>query len=355
MQNGKQYILAIGLLIILFQLSSVPTGVGASQDQRINTILADDTEENSECIIPCHRIVSPLKKDSIPSIDNPKFLSASSNEAPADTEAVIGIVIDGVARAYPIDILNWHEIVNDETNGKHFSVTYCPLTDTGILYHADTIDDAEFGTSGSLYENNLIMYDRITGSYWSQMLGLAFQGDQIGTELAYGNTIEINWGTWKKMYPDTMVLSRDTGFERDYDVYPYGSYKFSRSILFQSSYRDDEADFIPYNLYHPKDITTILKVGDIVKHLPLKELAKYPVLNHQVSNQQIVTVFDEDHQLSLTYSSTLSDGSTLEFYENVEVSIDQSQSYDLITFQDLSGSIFLVCSYNHVPVSAYSG
>ncbi|MHA2169912.1 MAG: DUF3179 domain-containing protein [Candidatus Kariarchaeaceae archaeon] len=287
-------------------------------------------------LVPTGLIAGPLGKDWIPSIDEPKFLEADDPNAPTMYQEVLGIVIDGIARAYPYDILNWHEIVNDEINDKHFSVTYCPLTGTGILYRTQSIDSTTFGTSGKLYENNLIMYDRNTGSYWSQMLGKSIKGMDSGLELEKGIVMETYWGIWKEMYPDTVILSRETGFNRDYNRTPYVGYWLSESINFVSSYN---GEIKPYSLYHPKELTTIVSSGDQVKLLPFKELQKYKVLNHELAGKNFVTIYDEKFRLSVTYNAKTVNGTSLTFSSNNTVDI-QENTYGSFTYRDVSGSVW---------------
>ena len=120
-------------------------------------------------------------KDGIPSIDNPNFAEITGSQFVSDSDIVIGLEINGDARAYPLFILVWHEIVNDSVGGTPVAVTYCPLCYTNQVFER-IIDgnEVEFGTSGKLYQSNLLMYDRWTESYWSQGLGLAVTGELSG-------------------------------------------------------------------------------------------------------------------------------------------------------------------------------
>ncbi|MHA2277984.1 MAG: DUF3179 domain-containing protein, partial [Candidatus Kariarchaeaceae archaeon] len=332
--------LAILTLILLTSISSTLGYQNSSFQSNINYI-EDIDRKNSitpaqECAVPCNRIISGgPPPDGIPSIDNPEFLSASNAKAPPDTSRIIGVEIDGVAHAYPYDILNWHEIVNDVINGQHLSVTYCPLTKSGILYHTEVLDNSELGTSGSLYENNLVFYDRNSDSWWSQMLGLSLTGERISDQLNYSQAIETTWGTWKKLHPNTVVLSRDTGFIRDYDRNPYGVFQQDDSIWFGTTYN---ANLKPYNLYHKKALTVVLRQNDNTKLLPFEKLREFPVLNHQFEGLNLVTLFDQSSQTSVTYSSELENGTQLSFFSNNDTVLDSSLTMDLPIFQDLQGN-----------------
>ncbi|MHA2090946.1 MAG: DUF3179 domain-containing protein [Candidatus Kariarchaeaceae archaeon] len=334
--------LAILTLILLTGMSS---SVGSQNSSFLSNLsyIPNIEQENQitpdeECAVPCNRITSGgPPPDGIPSIDNPIFLSASDAEAPSDTSQIIGVEIDGVARAYPYDILNWHEIVNDEINGQHLSITYCPLTKSGILYHTEVLGNSELGTSGSLYENNLVFYDRNSDSWWSQMLGLSLTGENIYNQLNYSQAIETTWGTWKKLHPNTVVLSRDTGFNRDYNRNPYAVFQHDDSIWFGTTYN---ANTKPYNLYHKKALTVVLRQKNNTKLLPFEKLGQFPVLNHQFEGLNLVTLFDQSSQTSVTFSSDLENGTQLSFFSNNDTNLDTSLTLDLPIFQDTQGNIW---------------
>jgi hypothetical protein len=118
--------------------------------------------------------------------------------------------------AYPHFILDWHEIVNEDG----YSVSYCPLTGSAVCF--DT--DEEFGVSGLLYNNNLIMYDRPTDSYWLQMLLSSVSGDKLGNKLELINSIETTWGIWRKLFPNTLVIDPESDLKNEYHNSPYGNY-----------------------------------------------------------------------------------------------------------------------------------
>lgn len=161
-------------------------------------------------------------KDGIPSIDNPRFESADQADAWLDNDSrVVGIFLDGQARAYPQSLLVWHEIVNDTIGDKNIAISYCPLTGTALSFERG---QDELGVSGRLVNSNLIMYNRATDSYWPQMLATAIHGPQQGEGLKEVRVIWTDWASWKARHPETEVLSRRTGFARNYRRDPYGSY-----------------------------------------------------------------------------------------------------------------------------------
>ena len=165
-------------------------------------------------------------KDGMPALINPKFVSASDGERFLNKhDRVLGIEYNGVAKAYPIRILNWHEVVNDEFNGRPVAVTWCPLCLSGIVYDPENGGvRLTFGVSGKIYKSNLLMYDRETGSLWSQMLQRAITGPLTGRVLAMLPAEHSTWQRWRTSHPNTLVLSLDTGYKRDYALNPYREY-----------------------------------------------------------------------------------------------------------------------------------
>lgn len=161
--------------------------------------------------------------DGIPPIDDPAFVSPADARFLADEEPVLAVEVGGEAKAYPLQILMWHEIVNDEIGGVPVAVTYCPLCNTGIAFERPTLDGRllDFGTSGKLYNANLVMYDRQTETYWAQATGQAILGELTGEQLTFVPARILSFADWRAEHADGRVLSRDTGFERPYGENPY--------------------------------------------------------------------------------------------------------------------------------------
>ncbi|CAD6523801.1 conserved exported hypothetical protein [metagenome] len=232
-------------------------------------------------IIPLDKIKSGgPPKDGIPSIDNPKFANVQNANFMSDSDTVIGLEINGTAKAYPLFILVWHEIVNDNVGGVPVAVTYCPLCYTNQVFER-IIDgkEVEFGTSGKLYNSNLLMYDRLTDSYWSQALGVAVKGELAGYKLNLIPFDVITWGDWKKMHPDTTILTTDTGFIRSYATDPYGNYYTEPRIMFPVEHTDDR--LLPkeiilgfgidgnYKAYKQKTVESNVLINDSIGNTPL--------------------------------------------------------------------------------------
>ncbi len=228
-------------------------------------------------------------KDGIPSIDNPQFVSTAKATDMKDTDRVLGIVMEGQAKAYPIKILDWHEIVNDKINDKHFAITFCPLCGTGAAFSSHVKGDLlQFGVSGLLYESDVLLYDRNTESLWSQLLGRAVSGQLKDIKLTPLPVTHTTWKDWKNTHSKTLVLSIKTGFNRDYKHSPYGEYKSSSTLYFKVS---NTAPAI----YHPKEQVMGLEVNGKFKAYPFVELDK--------NGQTGFTDHFEDRELSIHWNT----------------------------------------------------
>lgn len=235
-------------------------------------------------IVPLDKIKSGgPPPDGIPSIDNPKFVKASEAKFVSESDTVIGLEINGDARAYPLFIMVWHEIVNDNVGGVPVAVTYCPLCYTNQVFER-TINgkEVEFGTSGKLYNSNLVMYDRFTGSYWSQALGIAITGELTGTMLEIVPFDVISFGDWKKIHPDSLLLTTDTGHLRSYGVDPYGSYYTDKRVIFPVENNDDRM--------HPKEIILGFSEGSLHKAYKQSDVEKKFVINDKLGSSPILLV-----------------------------------------------------------------
>jgi hypothetical protein len=162
--------------------------------------------------------------DGIPPIDDPQFISVTdADEWLNDPEPVLVVDVDGDVRAYPIQIMMWHEIVNDTVGDLPLAVTYCPLCNSAVSFVREVRGvETTFGTSGSLYNANLVMYDRATESLWNQLDGRAVIGVLTGDVLEQYPSSTVSWADFKATRPDGVVLDRDrTGASRNYGTNPY--------------------------------------------------------------------------------------------------------------------------------------
>ncbi len=237
-------------------------------------------------------------KDGIPSIDDPKFETASeASKWMRDSDVVFGIVHKGEARAYPQRILVWHEMVNEKIAGDPLLITYCPLCQSSIAYERKvklpdgSRVEVEFGISGKLYNSNLVMYSRTndkvkTESLWTQLGGKAIVGDFTGQKLTKVVLDTITWKNWKASHPKTKVLSRDTGFARDYDNDPYGSYYTEGGTIAPLENEDDRL--------FAKAIVLGIEVGDKTKAYPEEELKKTPKFTDTFAGKRIEIIRNSD-------------------------------------------------------------
>jgi hypothetical protein len=220
--------------------------------------------------------------DGIPPVDEPRFLATDDVSWLTDDEPVIALSIGDEHRAYPVQVMVWHEIVNDTVEGRPVSVTYCPLCNSALAFDRRLGDRLlTFGTSGKLYLSDLVMYDRQTESLWSQIEGRAIAGVLTGERLERIPVQTLSWAQWRDAHPDGWVLSRDTGADRDYGRNPYVGYDEAGSDPFLF---DGDAD----PRLEPKE--RVLGLGDDTDPVavPLAVLSRERVLAVEVAGADVV-------------------------------------------------------------------
>lgn len=210
-------------------------------------------------------------RDGIPALTNPKLLSAIKANYLKDDDVILGLTIRGESRAYPLKILSWHEIVNDQFANGRYLISYCPLCGSGMAFKAEPKGYSNralnFGVSGLLYSSDVLMYDRETESLWSQIHGEAISGKLVGASLEQIPMSLDLWSNWVERHPNTKVLSTDTGFRRDYSRDPYAGYGKNAAIYFPVANRAPKD-------YHPKEMVLGFKVGEAQIAFPFAELTK---------------------------------------------------------------------------------
>lgn len=239
-------------------------------------------------------------KDGIPAIDQPKFISPSeADEWLGPMEPVIQVQVGDDARAYPIQILIWHEIVNDEVGGVPMLVTFCPLCNTAIAFKR-TVGNMvlDLGTTGRLRFSNLIMYDRQTETWWQQATGEAIVGELTGNQLEFYPTLIVSWQDFKNAFPNGLVLSRNTGYERSYGRNPYAGYDNINSspFLFQGPPTPDELPPMTRVLTVDLNSDTVAFTYDL--------LAQVGVVNETIGGQPLVIIWQPGVVSPLDTSST---------------------------------------------------
>ena len=208
-------------------------------------------------------------KDGIPALLKPKFITAKEAHFIKDNDRVLALFLEGEAKVYPIKILNWHEIVNDVIGGKPVFVTYCPLCGTGMAF--DPFFNGKkhtFGVSGLLYKSDVLMYDHQSESLWSQIKQEAVTGTLTGARLKLLPLIHTTWGAWRMEHPESLVLSTDTGYNRNYGRDPYVSYGKTDRLMFPVGKIDRR--------YPPKSWVLGIERNGITRAYPFSELASSP-------------------------------------------------------------------------------
>ncbi|MEX0680490.1 MAG: DUF3179 domain-containing protein [Balneolales bacterium] len=277
----------------------------------------DDTGFSSgDWLIPLNEIFDGGPgKDGIPSIDAPQFVSANAIEYVGDERLVAAVNIGGDVRAYPHQILDWHEIVNDQFEEEAVAFTHCPLTGTAIAWDRKLKGEAiEFGVSGLLFRNNLIAYDRFTDSHWSQMQLRSVKGTFSETDIEIHQVLETTWENWLAWYPDSKVLTTETGFQRNYSGFAYGQFYLTDDtrILFPVSNPDGR-------------LNKKVRVHGIIGEVPADESASvrvYPIddfaegvemIEDRIGDQEYLIVGSSGKNFAAAFRRTLPDGTRLSF------------------------------------------
>lgn len=273
-----------GLVIaVVSPATETPAAPGNSTDVQTTSEGVRYTTHPSELRQGC-----PGGKDCIPSVDDPQFQSADSARWLRPNDTVIGVEIDGETKAYPLRILNVHEIVNDDLAGRPIAVTYCPLCRSGLVFSRQAAGtELEFGVSGQLHKANLVMYDRQTATYWSQVEGRAIVGPLVPTTLSPIPSSITTWRQWRQAHEDTRVLSRDTGVypAETYETNPYAGYQ-NNSRVGPGVERVD--DRLP-----PKEVVHGVTVGESAKAYPEEVVTDRDVVNDEVGGVPVVVIEDQ--------------------------------------------------------------
>ena len=297
-------------------------------------VFLEGYEENSR-IEPFEIEWGGVSPDGIPPLENPPYIPAHQAEYLADHERVFGVSIDGEHRAYPLRIMNPHEMANDILGGEPISLAYCTLCGSGIAY-SGKFDDIEttFGTSGFLYRSNKLMYDRETLSLWSQETGEPVVGRlaDSGIRLDFFPTLLTTWGEWKAEHPDTTVLDLNTNvyqagryFPEDNPNATYFDYFNSPDTMFPVWIRDDRLE--------TKDIVLGLKIGDMAKAYPVQSLQMERVVNDTLGDANVVVLASEISPASKVYER-----GELEFFR----ADDDTSTGVPMTVVDESGAVWNV-------------
>jgi len=224
-------------------------------------------------------------RNAIPALVNPLFVPGSRSTLLPD-DRVLGLSFNGNAKAYPVRILNWHELVNDTLGGVPVAITYCPLCASGVAFDRGKGGVVPtFGVSGLLYNSNMLLYDHASESLWTQMGMRAITGPRTGDRLDQLPLYHGTWAGWLKKHPRTLALSFDTGHQRDYQRDPYATYHTSPRLYFPV---DAESAALPR-----KALILGVILGGVARAYPLTELARHDgPLSDRIGNRSVAIHFD---------------------------------------------------------------
>ena len=300
----SRFLFFVAPILVLLAPGTVLAQSGTDPEQRLlNTlkVFEDNIQETG------------LGMEAIPAIDYPKFVSVADASLVLERSDVVFVLetVHGV-RIYPQPVLVWHEVVNDQVDDTRVTITYSPLTGSvvgflGQVEHYET----HFGTTGMLLNNNLLLYDRATKSYWPQLLGTAISGPLLGQDL---QSFSLLWTTWKrakKVFPEAMVLSTDTGFRRSYGRDPYGSYAR------EGTYYDNNLVVYPVlnqdDRLPPKERILGVKIGEDMVAIRKNETASQGVANLEAGFYPLAAIHDPDLDTLRVFDRNLGE-STLSFH-----------------------------------------
>ena len=285
-----QLSLFLAALILSAMLSAAPVsaqGLSAPVDYWRRFWPKTDFTKHS---VPLNEIKSGgPPKDGIPPIDNPRFVSVEeAAKWVYAKEPVMVFSHNGDVRAYPLQILMFHEIVNDVVGGRPVVITFCPLCNSALVFDRSVKGRVlDFGTTGKLRNSDLVMWDRQTESWWQQLVGEAIVGELTGTRLDFLPSPLVSFQTFREAHPEGKVLSRETGFERDYGSNPYIGYDRNAAPI-QSFFPGRVDPRLP-----AMERVVALELGGEIIAYPYSELAKQPVVNSNVGGQDVVIYYQK--------------------------------------------------------------
>ncbi len=249
----------------------------------------------------------------IPAINNPKFTKAKEVSFLTDSSIIIGMKVGTTIRAYPLIIMDWHEVVNDWVDTLPIAMTYSALSGSSIGFDRRIKEQVlEFRVSGLLYNSNTIFNEFETFSDWSQMLRKGIRGDFSEIALSDFSVFEMKWGKWKNLFPESEVLNLNTSYNRPYGTYPYGDYQTDATkILFNLPLDTDSlSTILPL-----KEKILGVKINEIVKGYRQTHFsaAGFSLIQEEVNGESIIIIGSNEFDSMIAYSAKTSDGQTHQF------------------------------------------
>ncbi len=318
-----KYVTGFIILFLLWSLNSSAIG----QQQQLE---GWETNTN-KALVPLNSLkLAAIPKTGIPSINNPKFVTTDTAKSWISAqEPVIMLKYQNIAKAYPLQILIWHEIVNDRINGEPVLVTFCPLCYSALVFKR-TVDNEvlKFGVSGFLRHSDMVMYDHKTETLWQQFTGRAIIGDYVGTSLEQIPSQIISFKQFRLNFPDGEVLSRNTGYQRNYGSNPYAGYDDINNTPLLLD-KDFEGKL------RPMEKVVGVKIKDDTRTYPYHITQKEKIINDKIHGTEIV-VFHLDGARSALDAPKIAksreDGTTGVFKRTVDGRV--------LTFELRSGNIY---------------
>lgn len=306
----------------IFQLADVPENVTQAPGSTPNSCArpAPDLSNGPDnAMVVSGFSIDPSKiqdggpaPDGIPPLTNPLFTQNLGLTGIFPDSLVVGVKVGDDIRAYPHQVLDWHEVVNDtftvDDKQQQMTLSYCPLTGSAMMWKGFAQSaNKTFGTSGLLLNSNLVMYDRETNSLWSQMLEQSIRGSAVLNIPEKVQVVETTWETWQAMYPETILMTEETGFSRPYGTYPYGSFRTDQSLIFNVDNSNDLR-------LHRKARVLGINVGDSSKVYPVSDFGDGVSLIHdQVGGMDVVAAGSAAQNFAVLFNRQLEDCTTLDF------------------------------------------
>jgi len=263
--------------------------------------------------VPSTQIAEGEGNGDIPAINNPQFDKASETTYLTDESTIIGIKIGEKIRAYPLEILDWHEVVNDAIDSVPIAITYSTLSGSSIgldrVVNGTTVN---FRVTGLLYNSNTILSEFETFTDWSQILRKGIRGDLSETKLKDFQVLEMKWAKWKQLFPDSDVLNQNTSYNRPYGTYPYGDYRIdSTKIFFNLPHDLDSLN----NIFFLKEKMLGVKVANIVKGYRLRSFlsAGFSLIEDEVNGEPIIIIGNPIAEFMVAYSAKNQNGQRRKF------------------------------------------
>ncbi|MDY6769235.1 MAG: DUF3179 domain-containing protein [Candidatus Nanohaloarchaea archaeon] len=255
----------------------------------------------------------------VPSIDDPSYTSVFNAGWLDRGDDVISVSVGGEHYAFPLRVLRLHGVVNTRLGGKPVAVTYSPHSGTPVVVSRRVGGDVlQFEHSGKLYNGNMVMRDRETGTMWSQFLSEGLKGELAGTQLQTLDSQVVRWGIWRDNHPTGRVLSRDTGIygtERYMDT-PYFAYRLSRDVPFHQFQSDT----------HPKAVVYGTVVDGSAAAYRDAHVKARDLVQDEVGGEPVMLVQDEDRDWILGFRREVNGSETTFRLEDGELVDDRTGS-----------------------------